>query len=104
MPSPREQPNPRGRRRQDAMPGGWLWIVVLLLLAVVMWITVGGSSNSTLDYSDFLKLVRADKVVKVLFKEGAHSLTGEIDPAAKIDDLPVSENARTQLTRSRKFE
>jgi cell division protease FtsH len=104
MPSPREQPSPRNRRRQDAMPGGWLWIVVLLLLGVVMWITLGGANYSTIDYSDFLELVRKHKVSKVLFKEGSHTLLAELDAAAKIDDLPISESARAQLARSRKFE
>ncbi len=105
MPSPREQPpNPRNRRRQDTMPGGWLWIVVLLLLGVVMWITLGGANYGTIDYSDFLKLVREHKIAKVLLKEGSHSLTAELDPAAKVDDLPLPENVRAQLQRSKKFE
>src|ERR1043166_3876725 len=104
MPSPREQPGPRSRRRQDTMPGGWLWIVVLLLLAVVIWITVGGTSYGTLDFSDFQQLVRDGKVARVGFKEASHALTAELDPAAKVEDLPVSDNAKAQLLRSRKFE
>src|SRR4051812_11938383 len=99
MPSPREQPNPRGRRRQETMPGGWLWIVVLLLLAVVIWITVGGTNYGTVDYSDFQKLLKGDKVAKVNFKEGSHVLTAELTKAAaaRIDDLPVSDDAKKQL-------
>ena len=104
MPSPREQPGPRSRRRQDTMPGGWLWIVVLLLLAVVLWITVGGSTTGTLEYSDFLKLVNNQKLSKVTFREGSHTLTAELDTAARIEDLPVSDDARRVLARSRKFE
>ena len=85
MPSPREQPGPRSRRRQDTMPGGWLWIVVLLLLAVVLWITVGGSTTGTLEYSDFLKLVNNQKLSK--------HLAGHIAPNAVIvtaDRRPAS--------------
>src|SRR5438552_3353104 len=104
MPSPRDQPNPRGRRRQDTMPGGWLWIVVLLLLAVVMWITVGGTTSGTIDFSDFQALVKGHKIAKVVFKEGAHTLTAELDPAVRVDDLPISETGRAQLKRSLKFE
>ncbi len=104
MPSPREQPNPRGRRRQDTMPGGWLWIVVLLLLAAVMWITLGSANTATLDYSDFTKLVKDNKVAKVVFKESSHVLAGELDPAAKIDDLQISDEGKKQLGRSRRFE
>ena len=41
MPSPREQPpQNRQRRRQDTMPGGWLWIVILFLIAGVMYFTL----------------------------------------------------------------
>ena len=71
MPSPREQPTPRGRRRQDTMPGGWLWVVVLLLLAIVLWITVGTQSTGTLEYSQFLTLVKEHKIAKVTFRSGS---------------------------------
>src|SRR5580704_3014215 len=104
MPSPREQPNPRSRRRQDTMPGGWLWVVVLLLLAVVLWITVGGPSTGTLEYSDFTKLVAAHKIAKVTFHEGSRTLTADLGDA-KVEDLPVSDEAKKQLSKSpKKFE
>jgi cell division protease FtsH len=103
MPSPREQPNPRSRRRQDTMPGGWLWVVVLLLLAVVLWITVGGQNTGTLEFSDFQKLVKIGKVAKVTFHEGSHNLTAELGDA-KVEDLPISDEAKKQLSRSRKFD
>src|SRR5437879_6682794 len=102
MPPPREQPGPRSRRRQDTMPGGWLWIVVLLLLALVMWVTVGTSNTGTIEYSDFLALVKAGKVSKVTFREGSHTLTAEIDKAAKVEDLTVSQEAQQQLARTTK--
>ena len=82
MPSPREQPRPdRKSRRQDTMPGGWLWVVVLLLLAVVLYITFGLPPASSIDYSDFVKLVKEKKALtKVTFSEGSTSLTAEFDP------------------------
>jgi len=81
MPSPREQPKPeRKSRRQDTMPGGWLWVVVLLLLAVVLYVTFGLPPASSIDYSDFVKLVMDKKVLKVTFSEGSTSLTAEFDP------------------------
>ena len=87
MPSPRDQPRPnRSRNKQDAMPGGWLWVVVLLLLGVVLYITFGMPSASTIDYSDFEMLVKNDMVAKVNFKEGSNALTAEVkdvDAAAK---------------------
>jgi cell division protease FtsH len=88
------------------MPGGWLWIVVLLVLVVLMWMTVGAGTTGTLDYSDFVTLVEKHKIAKVVFKEGSHTLTAELDPNIKnIEDLPISEEGRKHLSaRSRKFE
>src|ERR1700676_5568231 len=104
MPSPREQPNPRSRRRQDTMPGGWLWVVVLLLLAVVLWITVGGPSTGTLEYSQFLTLVKERKIAKVMFHENSRVLPAELAEGAKVEDLPLPDEAKNQLKRSKKFE
>jgi cell division protease FtsH len=82
------------------MPGGWLWIVVLLLLAGVMWITVGSGASGTLDFSDFQELLKQKKVSKVVFREGTHTLSAELDKAANIDDLRVSDDAKRILKRS----
>ena len=60
------------------MPGGWLWIVVLLLLAVVIYITFGVTNYTTLDYSDFVKLVGDGKIAKVTFTENTTSLIAEV--------------------------
>ncbi|MBI3822673.1 MAG: ATP-dependent zinc metalloprotease FtsH [Planctomycetes bacterium] len=80
MPSPRDQPRPERRsRRQDAMPSAWLWVVVLLLLCGVLYITFLPSTGS-LDYGDFVRLVEAKKVLRVTFGEGASSLVAEFDP------------------------
>ncbi len=80
MPSPREQPKPeRKSRRQDSMPGGWLWVVVMLLLFVVLYITFMPSAGA-LDYSEFIKLVVEKKILKVTFSDSAASLVAEFDP------------------------
>jgi cell division protease FtsH len=87
MPSPREQPNQnRSRRRQETTPGNWLWFVVLLLVAVVLYITFGMSGFSTIDYSDFEKLVKTGHIGKVTFKEGANSLIAEVKKRDEIDE------------------
>jgi cell division protease FtsH len=82
------------------MPGGWLWIVVLLLLAGVMWITVGSGASGTLDFSDFQQLLKDRKVAKVTFREGTHTLSAELDKAANIEDLRISDDAKKILKRS----
>jgi cell division protease FtsH len=95
MPPPRENPNPnRPRRRQDPMPGGWLWVVVLLGLGGIMYVTISPQSAGTLDFSDFEKLVKDKKIAKVIFREGNNSLVAE----AKEDKLPdLPENIRKQF-------
>jgi len=50
------------------MPGTWLWVVVVLLLGVVLYITFGIPSTGTIDYSDFQTLVKEDKIEKGLLK------------------------------------
>src|SRR6476659_5963377 len=92
---PRDQPSPpnRSRRRQETMPGGWLWVIVLLLLGIVMWVTVGGPSYGTIDFSDFEKLVKKDQVKKVTFREGARVLIAEVDEK-NIDNPEVKEQVR----------
>jgi cell division protease FtsH len=84
MPPPREQLKPdRKSRSKETMPGGWLWVVVLLLLGVVLYITFLPGTTSV-DYSDFVKLVKENKekkvVTKVTFSEGANTLVAEFDP------------------------
>jgi cell division protease FtsH len=70
------------------MPGGWLWIVILCLLAGVMYFTIGLNSAGVIDYSDFMKLVAdKDKFVKVTFR-GNTRLVGEFKPGVeeKLED------------------
>src|SRR5436190_17993628 len=94
MPSPREQPNPnRNRRRQDTMPGGWLWVVVLLLLGVVLYISFGMTSYGTIDYTDFKQLVLNKNISKVTFKEGAYSLVADIRDRTLLNE-PLSKQIR----------
>lgn len=100
MPPQREQQNPnRGRRRQEAMPGGYLWVVVLLLLGVVLWITFGFTGFSSIDYSDFEQLVVAGKVSKVTLREGSNSLVAELKEGEEIPEA-----IKKQLRNSNRVE
>ena len=81
MAPPRDQPNPnRKSRRQETMPGGLLWIVAMVLLLVVLYITFGIQNYGTIEYSDFEKLVQDKKVLKVTLQESSNSLVAEFDP------------------------
>jgi cell division protease FtsH len=96
MPSPREPQNPKGnRRRTEGMPGGWLWIVILLLAGVVLYISVGLNSNP-IDYSDFKELVKAKKVAKVTLTEGSNTMTVEFKP-----NEPLPEAIQKQVRAGR---
>src|SRR3989442_11940843 len=77
MPPPGEPVNPQNRRRrQESMPGGWLWLVILLLLAVILWFTFVPSTG-TIDYSDFMTLAKEKKFEKVIIK-GTSRAIGEL--------------------------
>lgn len=85
MPPPREPASPnRNRRRQENMPGGWLWVVVLLILAAVLAITFGMPRYSTIDYSEFKELVDAGQIATVTFKEGSNALEADIKDVDKV--------------------
>src|SRR6266540_3510364 len=77
MSSPRESgPQKPPRRRPEPMPGGWLWVIVLLLFGGVLWIVVGVTSPGTISYSDFVQLAQKDKFTKVVIR-GSSRVVGE---------------------------
>src|SRR6266496_3825269 len=78
MPAPRETgPHNRPRRRPEPMPGGWLWIIVLLLFAGIIWILLGVTSAGTVGYSDFVDLAKKEKFINVYIR-GTSSVVGEL--------------------------
>ncbi len=83
------------------MPGTWLWVVVVLLLGVVLYITFGIPSTGTIDYSDFQTLVKEDKIEKVVLREGSNTLVAEIKEKHK-DNLP--DNIKSQLKNTMRVE
>src|SRR5437870_4433384 len=77
MPSPRESgPQNRPRRRPEPMPGGWLWVIVLLLFGGVMWVLLTYTSPGTISYDDFVQLAQQDKFAKVTIR-GSSRIIGE---------------------------
>jgi cell division protease FtsH len=87
MPPPREQPNPSGnrRRRPDVMPGGWLWLVLLLLLVGILYFTLVPNTGR-IDYSVFMDLVKKKQFDRVDII-GTSRMVGEV---ADTDKLPES--------------
>src|SRR6266852_2613880 len=87
MPPPSEKPSPSRRgRRQDTMPGGWLWMVVLLLLTIVLLITFGFPNYPSIDYSDFRTLLEEKRVAKVILAESGTTLTAELKDTENLKD------------------
>ncbi len=84
MPSPKESgPQNRPRRRTEPMPGGWLWVIVLLLFGGVMWVLLGLTSPGTISLSDFIELAQNDKFAKVTIR-GSSRIVGDFkDEEAK---------------------
>src|ERR1700730_15778970 len=66
MPPPREPSGPnKGRRRQESMPGGWLWLVILLVLAVFLYFTLGFQGGGMIDYTEFMQIAKDQLFIKV---------------------------------------
>ena len=49
MSSPRDNgPPQRTRRRPEPMPGGWLWVIVLLLFAGVLYVLLNNTAAGSI--------------------------------------------------------
>src|SRR5262249_31619534 len=48
----------------EVMPGGWLWLVLLLLLVGLLWFTLSPGSGR-IEYGQFMKLVDANAFKRV---------------------------------------
>jgi cell division protease FtsH len=95
MPSPREQPSSPNKkpRRQEAGLGGWLWLVVLVLLVGFLYIAFGFGSSNTIDWSDFQELLQEGKVKSLIVqgKEPAKIL-GEL-----VEDAELKESLKKKI-------
>jgi cell division protease FtsH len=69
------------------MPGGWLWLVILVLLAGILFFTLQGSAN-TIDYiPDFQTLIKNKAIKKVtLVGKDPMRIVGELREGIKLDD------------------
>src|SRR4051794_39818260 len=97
MPSPREQPPPpRNRRRQETMPGGLLWILVLIGLGLLLLFGLSSNGPGEIGYSDFMKLAGEKKFASIIIK-GDDKMIGELKPAEE-EGLPedIRKQARNQ--------
>src|SRR5207253_7083550 len=83
MPPRQPSPNRNTRRRPGPMmPGGWMWLV-LLVTVVIMLLTLNGESGM-IKYSDFMDLVDKDNVSDVVI-QGSDKVSGKVKNP---DNLP----------------
>ncbi len=99
----REQQTPPGnrRRRPEVMPGGWLWLLLLMIVVLFLYFGVGNFvGSSTVDYSDFMKLVEEGHFERVTLS--ADRIHGELNKAP--DEIPkedISKRGREELRNKR---
>jgi cell division protease FtsH len=87
MSSPRDNgPPQRTRRRPEPMPGGWLWVIVLLLFAGVLYVLLNNTAAGSIAYSDFLELAEKGKFTSVVLR-GSNQVIGEFKEET-VADLP----------------
>jgi cell division protease FtsH len=77
------------------MPSGWVWVVILLMAAFMLWIMNELTTSNTIEYSAFWDLLKAKQVAKVNFVS-KDRLSGEVK------DLE-SEAVKKAKLRSLKF-
>ncbi|HEV3260458.1 MAG TPA: ATP-dependent zinc metalloprotease FtsH [Gemmataceae bacterium] len=99
---PRQSPppvrNPR-RRPGPAMPGGWVWLVLLATVVLVLFLFPFGDGPD-IQYTDFLKLVEHKNVTK-LDIVGNNRIVGELNDK-DLPDLSSADVAK-QLEKTKKF-
>jgi cell division protease FtsH len=79
------------------MPGGWVWLVVLGMVVLLVLLAQDFSGSSTIKYSDFLELVKDNKVKEVTFV-GTDRLSGEVTDLEQVPDA-----IKAKLRSNRKF-
>lgn len=92
--SPPPSNKPRPRRSPPAMPGNWIWLVLLIVL-VGMFLASSFTNTRQVDFSDFLRIVYNDELAKYLKSVtfvGRNRLVAEIEyprtPDGKTAPLP----------------
>src|SRR4051812_17342533 len=97
-PRPNTPPSNARRRQGPAMSGGWIWLVILATVVGMLFLTQELGTTGTINYSDFVKLARANKISKVTYV-GTDRIIGEVkDPEdAEVKKLKLRGNKFTTL-------
>src|SRR5262245_32303566 len=96
MPPPSAPPSGKPRRRTGpAMPGGWIWLVILLMLVGMFMLT--SFNSASIEYGEFRDLVKDKNLSKVIFV-GSERIVGEIRHKDRLTD-----DVKKKLGNSMKF-
>src|SRR5438874_12597270 len=85
---PRPSPPPAGnsrRRPAPAMPGGWVWVVILGMVVAIVFLNQEFSGGSTITLSDLFRLAETKNVSKLSII-GEDQVNGEVKDAAKVPE------------------
>jgi cell division protease FtsH len=85
MPPPREPGSPRQKKRPDTMPGGWIWIVVLLAFFLVIVTVFGVPQGNQVTFGQFEELAKAQKFDKIEIS-GEDRVLGRLKKDAELPD------------------
>src|SRR4051794_5879101 len=91
MASPREpnqNPHPRRPRRREPMPGGWLWILIMMFFLVVLLLSVGLATSPGMSYTQFMRLAQ-EKYFSQVTLRGENTAVGTLRPE-KLKELDES--------------
>src|SRR5262249_13721299 len=92
----RQTPPPQGaprRRPGPVMPNSWIWLVIPATVGVGMVMSAPLPANSSIDYSDFLKLVENKQVSKITIM-GRNRVEGELKKEFENDEFVKSKNIK----------
>jgi cell division protease FtsH len=69
------------------MPGGWLWLVILVLLVGILYLTLGFGNSNAIDYTEFTTLLEEGKIESItVINSSPPKIVGEIKKDAKLSE------------------
>src|SRR5271169_6246792 len=100
---PRPTPPPAGkprRRSSPAMPGSWIWLVILGTVLLMLLVSSFNDRNSV-DYSDFIRLLFDKEASKHIMKV---TMVGQDQIKVEVDDPEaLPQELRERLHNSKNF-
>jgi len=81
------------------MPGGWLWVVILMVLVGILYFTLGLPSAGLVDYPEFMEVAKADVFTKVTII-GSDRAIGDVSKE-KLEKAKIRDEIKNQVRGGR---